>query len=70
MAKLKYIGKTTIRTTISDGKEINFHPGEVYDDADLTNAYLCGLIAQNFFEVIPDKKDKEKEKDATPKTEK
>ncbi len=66
MAKLKFLGKISIRTSLSDGKEINLHPGEVYDDADLTNAYLAGLVAQNFFEFIPDKKDK----DATPKTEK
>ncbi len=71
MAKLKFIGKKPIRTQIGDS-ELNLNAGEIYDDANLTNAYLSGLIAQGFFEIIPeaapDKKDKEK--DNTPKTEK
>lgn len=69
MAKLKFTGKKPIRTQIGD-KELNLNPGEVYDDANLTNAYLTGLVAQGFFELIPEVTADKKDKDTTPKQEK
>jgi hypothetical protein len=69
MAKLKFIGKKSIRTSIQEGKELNLHPGEIYDDSDLTNAYLCGLIAQGFFELIEDPKKEDTKPELKPKEE-
>lgn len=56
MAKLKFIGKQSIRANDLDGKEVNLHTGESYDESALTGDYLKALVAQNFFEVIAEKK--------------
>lgn len=51
MDVLKFIGKTSIRTSNGD-KDINLHPGEQYNKKDLSNDYLKSLIAQGLFEEV------------------